>query len=103
MVKVNDKGTAVLLGGMAGAILMTLAMAIVFGLGTGATGGTLVLLIVSVAGASGWLVGYHSKLRKNTNAAYWKGYQEGLKKNTLIIENSECRYTFTVADYMKIE
>lgn len=86
MMRFRNKGNsiALLAGVAAGAVLMALAVTIVFGLKTGIAGAVLVILVIAVSGLSGWFAGMQ-QLRENNYAAYVKGYNEGLAEKTLVI------------------
>lgn len=87
MARYRNKGNSFIIAAAAaaGAVLMALAVAIVFALGTGIAGAVLVALVIIVAAFSGWFAGMLQQIRGNNRAAYMQGYNEGLKKKTLVI------------------
>lgn len=96
----NFKGnsTAILAGAGSGAVLMALAVTMVFGLKTGIAGAVLVLLTVAVSVFSGWLIGLNQHIRKRNWYSYLRGYREGAAKKTLIIRYPTHQYTLTLPD-----
>lgn len=96
----NSKGnsTAILVGAGSGAVLMALAVTMVFGLETGIVGAVLVLLIMAVSVFSGWLIGLSQHIQKRNWYSYLKGYREGAAKKTLIIKYPTYQHTLTLPD-----
>lgn len=87
MKKFRNKGNsmALMVGAAAGAVLMALSVTVVFSLGTGMAGAVAVVLLIAVSVFSGWFAGLQQQVRENNHAAYMQGYNEGLKKKTLVI------------------
>lgn len=99
MKKPNGNCTMVLvIGGAAGAILMALALTMIFGLRTGIAGAVLVVLLVTVSTFAGWLIGLNQRIQSRNEYSYLKGYREGLAKRTLIIRYPAGECTFTISD-----
>ena len=86
MARYRNKGNSIIIAAAAaaGAVLMALAVAIIFALGTGIVGAVLVVLVIIVVAFSGWFAGMLQQIRENSRAAYMQGYNEGLKKKTLV-------------------
>lgn len=81
----KGNGMALMVGAAAGAVLMALAVTLVFGLDTGMAGAVVAVLLITVSVFSGWFAGLQQQVRENNHAAYMQGYHEGLKKKTLVI------------------
>ena len=90
------KGTrvaAMAAGAASGAVLMALAVAVVFGLKTGIGGAALMLMTVAVAGGTGFLMGMLHQTRVLNKFYYQKGLQDGLAKNTVVIREKDRSYS----------
>lgn len=94
----NGNSTAILVGAVSGAVLMALAVTMVFGLHTGIAGAVLVILIMAVSIFSGWMIGLSQHIGRRNWCSYLKGYREGQAKKTLIIKHPMYRCTFTMQD-----
>lgn len=94
------KGTrvaAMAAGTASGAVLMALAVAVVFGLKTGIGGAALMLMTVAVAGSTGFLMGRLHRAGEVNRFSYQKGLQDGLAKNTTVIREKDRNYTIRSA------
>lgn len=87
-----------MVGAALGAILMVLAITMVFGLQTGIAGAMLVILIVAVSALSGWMIGLNQRIQRQNYYSYLRGYHEGMAKKTTIIKNPACGCTFMILD-----
>lgn len=90
------KGTrvaAMAVGTASGAVLMALAVAVVFGLKTGIGGAALMFATVAVAGGTGFLMGRLHQMRVVNKFYYQKGLQDGLAKNTIVIREQDRSYS----------
>lgn len=105
MARYRNKGNSIIIAvaAAAGAVLMALAVAIVFALRTGIVGAVLVALVIIVAAFSGWFVGMLQQVRENNHAAYMQGYNEGLKKKTLVIRQPGCSILVRMPDTEELE
>lgn len=92
----NENNASILVGAVAGAVLMALMIMLVFGLRTGIAGAVIVVLTVAVSIFSGWLIGMNQRIQKRNWYCYLKGYREGVAKHTTVIEHPMCRCTLTV-------
>lgn len=92
----RGNSSAIIVGAATGAILMSLVIMMIFGLKTGIAGAVLVVLIMAVAVAFGWLIGVQYRIRENNYISYQKGYHEGLAKRTVIIEQPQGRCSFMI-------
>lgn len=94
----RNNSTVILVSTAVGAVLMALAIAVVFGLETGFAGAVLAAMLIIVAAATGWLIGWNHSIRHHNYYSYMRGYREGLAKKTVVIEQQNCRCTFTMPD-----
>lgn len=100
MKKFRNKGNGIVLmaGAAEGAVLTALAATVVFGLDTGMAGAVVAVLLITVSVFSGWFAGMLQQVRENNNAAYMQGYNEGLKKKTLVIRQPGCSILVRMRD-----
>ncbi|MCD7812111.1 MAG: hypothetical protein LUG91_09755 [Ruminococcus sp.] len=98
MKRIGKEGAIAVAGAAAGAILTGLAVEIIFGLGTGLAGAALVVMVIAVAAAFGWLTGRQSRIRKEHEAAYRSGYRRGLEEKTLVIRQPGVSVSFRTQD-----
>jgi uncharacterized membrane protein SpoIIM required for sporulation len=82
-------------GAVAGAVLMAMAVVLVFWMGTGIPGGIIYICTMAVAGGIGYLIGFQKRIRKNNIRSHRQGYRDGLGITTTLW-HCEGRHVITV-------
>lgn len=77
-----NRNTSVVAGVLAGAMVMWLWTMVMVLYGFRFLGVVLMLLIMLLSGAVGWLIGVNQKLRDEKYRAYRKGYENGYRNGT---------------------
>lgn len=91
----ETKERAILAGAAAGAVIMGLLLSVIMKYGTGVTGIALMLLLILVSGAGGWMLGYQNRSRDAGRQAYQKGYKDGQRDAGItILPNPDTRMSF---------
>ncbi len=91
----GNKERAIVAGAAAGAALMGLFLAVIMRYGAGIPGMLLMILLIIVSGAGGWMLGYQNRSREAGRKAYEKGYEAGQRDAGItILPNPDTKMSF---------
>ncbi len=102
MTNSKERNTVLVVGVVAGAVLMALVIMMVFALGTGVAGAVLAVLIVAVSAFTGWIIGLNQRIAKRNYYSYMKGYREGAEEYTLVVKFPNQNFKFRIQDFIKV-